>query len=201
MTGPMPGVARDDALTLCAIAALAFIVADVAHEVVGHGVGFLATGGRSAVMTTTRLIVDTRSLSRLGGRVFSIGGPLGNLACAGLAWLAQRWLRGPRARARVVLWLVAAFNLLWAVGYLVYSGVLGRGDWAELVQGLAPTWLWRPGLLALGVALYYLSAKALAGEIRWFAGRHALRDYSGVICVPCAATIRQRPSCSTNTWV
>jgi hypothetical protein len=161
---------HDDALTLCAIAALAFVVADVAHEIIGHGAGFVAVGGRSAVMTTTRLIVDGRSLTRLGGRIFSVGGPLGNLVFAGLAWLAQRRLHGLGARARVFLWLVAALNLLWAVGYLVYSGVLGLGDWAELVQGLAPAWLWRPGLLVLGLVLYYVSARALASEMRWFAG-------------------------------
>jgi hypothetical protein len=42
---------------------------------------------------------------------------------------------------------------MWALGYLIYSGVTARGDWAELVRGLAPPWLWRPALVVLGVAL------------------------------------------------
>lgn len=164
-----PALAEDDAPTLIAIAALAFVLADVAHEVIGHGAAFLAVGGRAAVMTTTRLIVDTKALGDPGGRIFSIGGPLGNLALAGLACWVQRLWRGLGAHARTFLWLSMAFNLLWAVGYLIYSGVLGIGDWAELVRGLAPSWLWRTLLLGLGTVLYLFSARALAREMRWFA--------------------------------
>jgi hypothetical protein len=45
---------KDDLLTVGAIAGLAFILADIAHEVIGHGVGLLAAGGRSGILTTTR---------------------------------------------------------------------------------------------------------------------------------------------------
>lgn len=163
----------DDAVTLAAIAIVAFILADVAHEVIGHGAAWVALGGRSAVMTTTRLIVDVRRLTDASGRVFSVGGPLGNLVFAGLAWLAQRLPRSLSARTRAFLWLSLAFNLLWAVGYLIYSGVLGSGDWAELVRGVGPAWLWRTVLVALGAALYLRSVRALARELRWFLGAGA----------------------------
>jgi hypothetical protein len=167
---PTPsGEVEDDAVTVAAIAVLAFILADVAHEVIGHGAAWAALGGRSGVMTTTRLIVDTHRLTEAGGRWFSVGGPLGNLFFAGVAWLAQRCVRGLGARGRTFLWLSLAFNLLWAVGYLIYSGVLGIGDWAELVRGAAPDWLWRTLLIVLGGALFLWSERVLAREMRWIA--------------------------------
>lgn len=35
---------RDDTPTIISIAILAFIVADIAHEVIGHGAAYLAVG-------------------------------------------------------------------------------------------------------------------------------------------------------------
>jgi hypothetical protein len=187
-------------VTVAAIAALAFVLADVAHEVIGHGAAWAALGGRSGVMTTTRLIVDTHRLTEAGGRWFSVGGPLGNLVFAGLAWLAQRRAQGLGARARTFLWLSLAFNLLWAVGYLIYSGVLGIGDWAELVRGAAPDWLWRTLLTVLGGMLFLGSERVLAREMHWFAaagdrdeGRRARRlvliSYFASAAVACAGAL------------
>jgi hypothetical protein len=59
---------RDDAPTLAALAILAFIVADVAHEVIGHGAAYLALGGRSFVMTTTRWIGQGVHVDAASGR-------------------------------------------------------------------------------------------------------------------------------------
>jgi hypothetical protein len=151
---------------------LAFIATDVAHETIGHGAAFIALGGRSMVLTTTRLI-HTHILGEAGGRIFSIGGPLGNLACAAVAWLAQRALRGAHVRARVFLWLTMAFNLFWGTGYLIYSGVLHLGDWYELVRWLQPEWLWRVILIVFGVILYRFSIRLCVVETRWFMGSPA----------------------------
>jgi hypothetical protein len=166
---------RDDAPTLAALAALAFIVADVAHEVIGHGAAYLALGGGwSFTMTTTRWIdrgahVDSAGRMFVGvehgelyGRIFSLGGPLGGLLFAALAALALRGLPRAGIRPRLFLWLTLAFNLFWSVGYLIYSGALGLGDWAEAVRGLLPAAVWRLGLLAAGIVLYDLSMRALA---------------------------------------
>jgi hypothetical protein len=111
---------RDDAWTVAAIAVLAFIAADVAHEVIGHGAGLRAVGGRACVLTTTRLIVadpsGPRSLGDLGGRVFSIGGPLGGAGEAADAPPA------PASVAPSAGWIVAAL-----LAAALYVGVLGPG--------------------------------------------------------------------------
>jgi hypothetical protein len=177
----------DDAPTVIAIATLAFIVADVAHEVIGHGVAYLALGGRSFVLTTTRLIargapVDASGRMFVGAehgdlyrRIYSLGGPLGGLLFAALAWLALRSLHRSGVRPRLFLWLTLAFNLLWNVGYLIYSGVTGGGYFAEGIGGALPAPVWRPLLLAAGLLLYGLSMRGLAGEI----GRFLPREDAG----------------------
>ncbi len=67
----------DNILTVAAIGILAFISTDLAHEVVGHGIGLLIAGGRSGILTTTRLIHEPH-LPSPGWRIFDIGGPAGN---------------------------------------------------------------------------------------------------------------------------
>jgi hypothetical protein len=108
----------DDPLTVGAIAVLAYVLADLEHEIVGHGIGFLLAGGRSCILTTTRLIEEQR-LGDLDRRIFDLGGPLGNLAFAGIPWLAQHLLRRPAQNLRALPWLLMAFSLFWGFGYLI----------------------------------------------------------------------------------
>jgi len=160
-----PALARDDAPTVIAIAILAFVLADVAHEVFGHGIGFLVAGGKSCILTTTRLIADHPSLGDFRSRIFDLGGPFGNLAFAALAWLAQRLLKRPAPALRLLLWLLMAFSLFWGFGYLISCGVLARGDWFALIRGVTPVWLWRILFVAVGIVLYRGSMKLSAAEL------------------------------------
>src|SRR5450432_2434844 len=129
----------DDAITVVSIAVIAFIVADIAHEGIGHGSGFFLAGGLSSMLTTTRLI-EWVKLGDPQWRIFGLGGPAGNLLFAALGWLGQRLVRGPAVRLRLFFWLVMAFNLFWAFGYLIFSGVTGRGDYMALVEGTKYVW-------------------------------------------------------------
>jgi hypothetical protein len=63
-----------------------------------------------------------------------------------------------------------AFNLLFAAGYPFYSGVAAFGDWAAVISGLSPAWLWRVLLVVVSVTAYYASLLLLAAEIRPFCG-------------------------------
>jgi len=156
----------DDRVTIAAIAILAFVFADVAHEVVGHGVGFLIAGGRSCILTTTRLI-ETQRLGDRGGDIFDLGGPFGNLVFAGVPWLAQHLLRHSAPRLRLLLCLLMAFSLFWGFAYLIFCGVFARGDWFALIRGMPYLWLWRILFVAAGIVLYRGSVRLVASELRW----------------------------------
>lgn len=151
---------RSDLWTVAAISVLAYVLTNVAHETIGHGAGLLVAGGRSGIFTTTRLIIPHR-LPDPAWRLFDLGGPAGNLCCAGLAWLGLGLPMGARPALRLFLWLVMAFSLFWAFGYQVKCGVTGDGDWMALLPENA-----RVGRLVLTVAgiVLYAATMRLTGR-------------------------------------
>ena len=157
----------DDPWNVAAIAVLAFVLADVAHEVIGHGIGYVLAGGKACVLTTTRLIAANRQLGDFGGMVFDTGGPLGNLSFAAIAWLGQRVVKRPAPRLRLLLWLLMAFSLFWGFGYLLFCGVVARGDWFALIRGAQYLLLWRSVFVVAGLGLYLACERLVAAELHW----------------------------------
>jgi len=143
-----PDVLPDDALTVCAISVLAAMLASVLYEGLGHAAIALATGAKSGLLTAVAWS------SEFDSRLVAAGGTLVNLAAAVLFWLA---LRGAR-----LLLISLAFNLFDGTGYFLFSGVSNFGDWAQVIQGLQPHWMWRLLLVTIGVATYFASVVVVA---------------------------------------
>jgi len=147
-------------VTLLAVACAAYLVADVAHEGLGHGGVCLALGGKLIVLSTTFEDCSIRS------RLIDGAGPVIGIVVALLAWA---WLRfaPPRASpARAFLCLVFAFAIFWNVGYLVKSGLTDQGDWAYVIKGLEPAATWHAGITIAGIALYLLAMRKLGAVLR-----------------------------------
>jgi len=139
----------DDLLTVSAIAALAAILASLLHEGVGHAAIALATGAKSGVLTAVAWS------SEFDSRLVSAGGTLVNLAAAAVFWLALRLFPRLSLNARYFLLISMAFNLFDGTGYFFFSGVSNFGDWAAVIQGLEPYWLWRLLLVLVGIGTYF----------------------------------------------
>lgn len=88
-----------------------------------------------------------------------------------LAVLRSTSRLGPRLRYTQLL--MAAFNLFFAFGYPAYSGIAQFGDWAAVISGLEPHWLWRILLAVVSIAGYYRSMQLLAAPLAPFAGNAA----------------------------
>ncbi|MGA3160256.1 MAG: hypothetical protein ABSC77_03490 [Terracidiphilus sp.] len=161
----MTDKSADDALTLVSLGIVAFVVAIITHEGLGHGLATLAVGGKP-VMLTTCYFSSSGSLSKW----IPAAGGIANAIVGLLSVLALRLLRAAGSHIRLFLPLVAAFNLLFAAGYPAYSGITAFGDWAAVILGLSPAWLWRVLLVAFSVISYYLSLRLLAVEMRPFCG-------------------------------
>jgi len=158
-----PEPSRDDAFTLVALGTVAFILADVAHEGLGHGLATLAAGG-TPVMLTTCYFSSSGSLSRWIPAAGGIAnGVVGLLSLAALRLLSKA---GPHLR--YFLTLSIAFNLFFAAAYPAYSGIALFGDWAAVISGLNPAWFWRVLLVAFSAVSYYLSLRLLGREMRMF---------------------------------
>lgn len=155
---------KDDKLTVIAIAALACMLQDVLHEGLGHGVTAWLSGAHQVTMSTVALQAD------IDTRWISANGTLVNLMCGAIFWLL---LRRPRRYPPTVFYflvLAMAGNLFTGTGYFFFSGVANFGDWAAVIRGLRPHWLWRLGLVALGASSYYASMLLVAVKLKEFRG-------------------------------
>lgn len=69
--------------------------------------------------------------------------------------------------------MLLAGNLFSGTGYFFFSGVANFGDWAAVIAGLEPYWMWRLGLVVLGVVTYYASMLVVAAQLRPFHTKEA----------------------------
>jgi hypothetical protein len=154
--------AKDDRLTLIAVSALACILQDILHEGLGHGVTAWLSGARSVTMSTVALQSD------LDTRWIAANGTLVNLFFGAIFWVLLRRPQRCRPATRYFLVLAMAGNLFTGTGYFFFSGVTNFGDWAVVIRGLQPHWIWQLGLVAMGVASYYASMLLVAAELNPF---------------------------------
>lgn len=152
---PGSGPARSNLWTVIAIAVVAYAACDMTHEVMGHGVACLLTGVRPLSLSTVALQTS------VGNRVVAAAGSIANVIAGTLALIAflRETTWGP---GRFFLWLFAATNLLNGTGYLLFSGVLGIGDWAVVIAQLEPHMAWRGLLAVTGALLYGASIRSVA---------------------------------------
>ena len=147
---------RPDWLTVASIATVAYALASIVHEGLGHGGACLAVGCVPQLVTTMDFQGNETGLSSAALRFIAAGGTLANLVAAAIAMLLLRRTR--RNESWFFLWLFATVNLIQAAGYPLYSGVADIGDWAEIVHGLTPVWLWRASLVVVGATAYWTAA-------------------------------------------
>jgi hypothetical protein len=143
-----------NALTLAAVGALACVAADMVHEAVGHGtVSWLMA---DPILSLSTVAIQTSHPSRL----VSAAGTTANLLVGVFSLLLLRRIRR-LTPSSYFLWVFGAFNLF-NVGYLVASACMNSGDWANVIAGLSPPWLWRCLLGLLGIIFYILSVRWVA---------------------------------------
>ena len=154
----------DDVLTICAISIVAGILTNILHEGVGHGLVALLTGAKSGVLTTVAWS------SAFDSRLVAAGGTLVNLAAALVFGLALRSAKLASMPMRYFLLITCAFNLFTGTGYFFFSGVTNFGDWAAVISGLQPHWLWRALLVIVGASSYFAAAVVVGIGLVRFVG-------------------------------
>jgi hypothetical protein len=153
------GRAPIDRLTIAAIAIVAYALANILHEGLGHGGACLIVGCTPKVLSSMHFDGDETGLSRAATNLIEAGGTLANLLGAAIAFAWLRKSDTASVHARYFAWLFGTVNLLHATGYLLFSGVANIGDWAAIVKGLEPAWGWHVALAAIGGATYWFSVR------------------------------------------
>jgi hypothetical protein len=157
-----------DWLTVIAVAAVVHGATTMVHEALGHGGACLLVGCRPQLLTTMQFVGDERSLSSAGIKFIAAGGTLANLLVAAITVAVLRRRRQRAKAGTLFLWLFATVNLLEAGGYFLYSGATNIGDWADVVRGRSPSWIWHACLLLLGALSYWFFTRWAMGQL----GRH-----------------------------
>lgn len=137
------------------MAAIAVSLASTLHEGVGHGVTAWLRGDIVTELTSNHLS------SVQPDRWVDAGGTLVNLL-AGIASLLLSRAAGRDANLRYFFWLFGTLNLLSGSGYFLFSGMMGVGDWEQVVAG-------RPDYVQLRIAMALFGALLYVTAVRWVA--------------------------------
>ena len=141
--------------TLAMIGVLGYMIADIVHEVIGHGGTCLIVGNKVSLITSAYF------KSSPGNLLVDNGGPIANLIFGGLAFTLLNKTNLPK----LLLLHVAAYNLFWFSGTVLHSLVSHTGDWTfaimEISSGLAGKLI----LLAAGVSSYALFLRILQSQL------------------------------------
>jgi len=146
---------RHDRKTIVSMAVIGSAAATLLHEAVGHGVVAWLRGDIPTELTSNHLS------SLTADRWVEAGGTLVNLCAGSIALIASR-SAGNRSNLRYFLWIFAALNLLPGAGYFLFSGILGIGDWSEVIRGAPHQNLLRIIMTIFGAGLYVLAVRQLA---------------------------------------
>ena len=159
-------------VTIIALAVLAAATGSLLHEGLGHGVTAWLRGDTVTELTSNHL--DSMRADRL----VDAGGTVVNLA-AGFLFLFAARAAGRRANLRYFLWLMATLNLLDAAGYFLFSGVLGLGDWAQVIAGLPHQGALRAAMAVAGAIAYVVFLRLLVRELRPFCAERRIYNVVG----------------------
>ncbi len=154
-----------------AMAVVAYGIANLMHEGVGHGGACLLAGCRPESISSIHFDGDYAGISDVAQRWIAAAGSIANVVLGVPALLALSVARSPHWRW--FLWMLAFVNLLQAAGYLLFSGIGNIGDWAAVVNGWQPAWAWRIGLAAVGAISYVWVARACAAAVAALVGGQA----------------------------
>lgn len=169
---------KDDKLTVIAISVLACVLQDVLHEGLGHGVTAWLSGAHQLTISTVALQCD------IDTRWISANGTLVNLFFGAVFWIILLKPQGYHPATRYFLVLAMAGNLFTGTGYFFFSGVTNYGDWAAVIRGLQPHWMWQFGLVAVGMASYYASMLVVAAKLKAFRGGGGPQRLRGLCWTP-----------------
>lgn len=156
---PEPGPAEDrpgrvevDTPTLIVVSALAWAVANVFHEIVGHAGAAVALGVPVRAVSTTTFYVEGIESAAQNQIINAAATPV-NLVTGALALMVLRWLHTDSAPWRYFLWLFAVISFTMATWNMVTVPLLGAGDWGEVTEGLSHPGLWTAGVVAVGLVI------------------------------------------------
>ncbi|MEM7115087.1 MAG: hypothetical protein AAF614_21795 [Chloroflexota bacterium] len=151
MTNPTTNL-KTDWLTVVAIGFIVTSVSVAFHE----GLHAWSCAAYGQLLEFGALYVDCNQIHMTSGQIrFEAGiSAIGNIIVGAILWFVLRQPRAWSANIKLLLWYFMFANFLSGTGYWMLSGIAGIGDYAVVIAGLEPAWLWRVGMAIIGTGSY-----------------------------------------------
>jgi len=153
--------------TLIAISAIAISLTVGLHEGM-HALTCVIVGGNLQEFSALHVLCDCSDVWQ--NKLVAGSASVTNLL---LGFLFLNFLRHSNQKSgelRYFLWLSMLLNWVYGAGYWVFSGIGNAGDWAEVIVGWSPHWLWRIVMTIIGFTLYMGLIKLALREFGKFIG-------------------------------
>jgi hypothetical protein len=170
---PQPAVGRKpivDWLTVVVIAAIAISLTVASHEG-AHALTCLAVGGN--LQEYSALYAECNSPTEAQAKIVAGSAPIYNLIAGFVLWIILHKSRKQAPETWLFLWLFMLMNWYYCAGYLIFSGIANIGDWAVVIKGWEPNWLWRVLMTILGTLFYMVFVRLALGELGKMIGGEA----------------------------
>jgi len=142
-----------DWLTVVAISAIAISLNVGFHEGM-HALSCLAVGGD--LLEYSALYEECDNDTVWQAKINAGGAPTFNFLAGFILWLTLRISKKRTAETQYFLWLFMMMNWFYAAGYFIFSGIADFGDWAVVINGWQPNWVWRVLLTCTGILSYLI---------------------------------------------
>ena len=159
-----------DWLTAVAIAAIAISFNVASHEGV-HALACLAVGGDLQEYSALYESCDSSTVAQ--GKIVAGSAPTYNLIAGALFWIILRNSRRQASETQFFLWLLMLMNWFYGAGYFIFSGIANVGDWAVVINGWEPSWLWRVLMTIVGTLFFVFFVRLGLQEFGKIAGGDA----------------------------
>lgn len=136
---------------LATVGVLSYIVANIIHEVIGHGVTCLIIGNKIELLTSVYF------KSSPGNILVDIGGPTANLIFGGLTF----YFLIKTSFNKFFLFQVTAYNLFWVSGTILHSAISKTGDWTFAIKKIVREPYEKITLIISGILFYIIILRIL----------------------------------------
>ena len=140
-----------DLLTTIAIAAIAVIATGLFHEGI-HAVSCVVLSGGLQEYSSLHVACEHAGIWQ--SKVGSGSSAVANIILGTIFLFVLRRSRQRSSEWVYFAWLFMLVNWLGGAGYWMFSGIANVGDWANVIAGWQPAWLWRVIMTLVGTGSY-----------------------------------------------
>ncbi len=143
-----------DVFTVIAISIVAWALAIIMHEVVGHAGVAALLGIPVRAVSSTNVDIASYQVKTIGeSRLIHIGGTFINLLSGSISLLLLRFRKKFANSVRFFLWLFTTMSFIIVLMNLISATAFGVGDWMEVIKDLNPRNVYKALIVGMGILL------------------------------------------------